>query len=150
MEELATSQPVGGSPPAWHRLLAWVAAIAATCLPWPGAMALARVYPAHRDIAVATAQCLVRGVGPALRELFTTARQDILVTNSLETHDVPAVNSHCNRSSRPLVHGGTELFELRAGAPIRHCTGTPPTSFSSPAYTPRAPWRTCATCSRPQ
>ncbi len=99
---------------------------------------------------------IVRGVGPALRELFTTARRDILITNayvilsdrsiqdlkamgergvrlrmltnSLESHDVPAVNSHYKRWRRPLVRGGAELYELRADAPIRHYTDTPPVS----------------------
>lgn len=97
---------------------------------------------------------IVRGVGPALRELFDAARQDVLITNayvilsdrsiedleamqargvrlrmltnSLESHDVPAVNSHYKRWRRPLVRSGAELFELRADAPIRESTDTPP------------------------
>lgn len=97
---------------------------------------------------------IVRGVGPALREMFDAAREDVLVTNayvilsdrsiedlqamrqrgvrfrmltnSLESHDVPAVNSHYKRWRRPLVRNGAELHELRADADVRGYTETPP------------------------
>ena len=51
-----------------------------------------------------------------------------MLTNSLESHDVPAVNSHYKRWRRPLVQNGAELHELRADAAIREYTDTPPVS----------------------
>ncbi len=97
---------------------------------------------------------IARGVGPALREMFLQAREEVLITNayvilsdrsiddlkgmrergvrlrmltnSLESHDVPAVNSHYKHWRRPLVRNGAELHELRADAPIREYTDTPP------------------------
>ncbi|MFN7276888.1 MAG: phospholipase D family protein [Betaproteobacteria bacterium] len=143
---------VAGSPrlsafPADSR--AWDAALAETA----GALLPGTARMVWDDVSSGE---IVRGVGPALRALFTSAREDVLITNayvilsersiqdlnamqargvrlrmltnSLESHDVPAVNSHYKRWRRPLVRGGAALFELRADAPIRHYTDTPPVS----------------------
>jgi putative cardiolipin synthase len=42
-----------------------------------------------------------------------------MLTNSLASHDVPAVNSHYRQWRRPLVEAGVELYEMRSDAAIR-------------------------------
>jgi putative cardiolipin synthase len=50
-----------------------------------------------------------------------------LLTNSLASHDVPAVNSHYERWRRPIVEAGAGLHELRPDAAIqREVVETPP------------------------
>ena len=36
-----------------------------------------------------------------------------ILTNSLASHDVPAVNSHYQKWRRPVIDAGANLFELR-------------------------------------
>ena len=54
-----------------------------------------------------------------LRRLTARGVRVRLLTNSLASHDVPAVNSHYERWRGPLVEAGVELHELRADAAIR-------------------------------
>jgi putative cardiolipin synthase len=42
-----------------------------------------------------------------------------ILTNSLESHDVPAVNSHYRGWRDDLINAGAELYELRADAAIK-------------------------------
>ncbi|MFN7572309.1 MAG: phospholipase D family protein [Betaproteobacteria bacterium] len=42
-----------------------------------------------------------------------------MLTNSLASHDVPAVNSHYKPWRKPLLEAGIELYEARADAAIR-------------------------------
>jgi len=42
-----------------------------------------------------------------------------ILTNSLESHDVPAVNSHYKGWRDDLINAGAELYELRADAAIK-------------------------------
>jgi putative cardiolipin synthase len=42
-----------------------------------------------------------------------------ILTNSLATHDVPAVNSHYKQWREPLLRAGVELYEMRPDAEIR-------------------------------
>jgi putative cardiolipin synthase len=50
-----------------------------------------------------------------------------LLTNSLASSDVPAVNGHYKRFRRPLIDAGVELFETRPDAAIRtELADTPP------------------------
>ena len=50
-----------------------------------------------------------------------------LLTNSLASQDVPAVNSHYKRWRKPLLKAGIELYEARADAAIRTTVAdTPP------------------------
>ena len=42
-----------------------------------------------------------------------------VLTNSLATHDVPAVNSHYKQWREPLIRAGAELYEMRPDAEIR-------------------------------
>jgi putative cardiolipin synthase len=51
-----------------------------------------------------------------------------IMTNSLASHDVPAVNSHYKKWRKPILETGSELFELRHDAEIRSSVAdTPPT-----------------------
>lgn len=50
-----------------------------------------------------------------------------VLTNSLASQDVPAVNSHYKRWRKPLLKAGIELYESRPDAEIRHTLAdTPP------------------------
>jgi putative cardiolipin synthase len=49
-----------------------------------------------------------------------------ILTNSLASHDVPAVNSHYQSWRRPLVEAGAELYELRSDPDIKAQVDTAP------------------------
>jgi putative cardiolipin synthase len=54
-----------------------------------------------------------------LRELSGRGVKIRILTNSLSSHDVPAVNSHYGPTRGALLAAGAELFELRADAAMR-------------------------------
>lgn len=49
-----------------------------------------------------------------------------ILTNSLESHDVPAVNSHYRPWRDDLIKAGAELYETRADAEIQSLVDVPP------------------------
>jgi putative cardiolipin synthase len=49
-----------------------------------------------------------------------------ILTNSLESHDVPAVNSHYQPWRDDFINAGAELYELRADAAIQSIVEIPP------------------------
>jgi putative cardiolipin synthase len=49
-----------------------------------------------------------------------------ILTNSLASHDVPAVNSHYQDWRDDLIKAGVELYELRADAAIQSIVDVPP------------------------
>ncbi|MCG6967344.1 MAG: phospholipase D family protein [Chromatiaceae bacterium] len=49
-----------------------------------------------------------------------------ILTNSLASHDVPAVNSHYQEWRDDLINAGAELYELRADPEIRGIVEVPP------------------------
>lgn len=51
-----------------------------------------------------------------------------ILTNSLESHDVPAVNSHYKSWRDDFIEAGAELYELRADAAIQSLVDVPPVS----------------------
>ncbi len=51
-----------------------------------------------------------------------------ILTNSLASHDVPAVNSHYQKSRMPIVEAGAELYELRRDPAIKSRVDTRPVS----------------------
>jgi putative cardiolipin synthase len=92
----------------------------------------------------------------AIRDLLATAREEVLITNayiipgehalarmrdqiragvkyrmltnSLASHDVPAVNSHYKQWRKPLLEAGVELYEMRHDAAVQPLLAdTPPT-----------------------
>ena len=57
-----------------------------------------------------------------LDQLAEQARNGVrlrLLTNSLASHDVPAVNSHYKQWRRALLEAGAELYELRHDAALK-------------------------------
>lgn len=62
-----------------------------------------------------------------LRELAARGVTVRILTNSLSSHDVPAVNSHYERWRKPILDAGASLHELRADATIQsELVDTPP------------------------
>ena len=49
-----------------------------------------------------------------------------ILTNSLASHDVPAVNSHYKKWRKPMVEAGAELYELRSDPAISSLVDTDP------------------------
>jgi len=49
-----------------------------------------------------------------------------ILTNSLASHDVPAVNSHYREWRDDFINAGAELYELRADAAIQSIVDVPP------------------------
>ncbi|MEE4174948.1 MAG: phospholipase D family protein [Xanthomonadales bacterium] len=60
------------------------------------------------------------------RELTERGVRVRILTNSLESHDVPAVNSHYRDWRDDFVQAGAELYELRADAAISSLVDVPP------------------------
>jgi putative cardiolipin synthase len=51
-----------------------------------------------------------------------------MLTNSLASHDVPAVNSHYKQWRKPLLEAGIDLYEMRSDAAVQPLLAdTPPT-----------------------
>lgn len=63
----------------------------------------------------------------AFRELHARGVKVRMLTNSLASQDVPAVNSHYKRWRKPLIDAGVELYESRPDAAVRTTLAdTPP------------------------
>jgi putative cardiolipin synthase len=60
------------------------------------------------------------------RELVQKGVKIKVVTNSLASQDVPAVNSHYGPWRKAILEAGVELYELRPDAAIKAQTDTPP------------------------
>ena len=61
-----------------------------------------------------------------------------ILTNSLASHDVPAVNSHYKQWRKPLLEAGVDLYEMRSDAAVQPLLAdTPPTRRSSWGCTSR-------------
>jgi putative cardiolipin synthase len=61
-----------------------------------------------------------------IRQLTERGVEVRILTNSLASHDVPAVNSHYRKWRRPIIEAGAELFELRADPAIKPRVDTAP------------------------
>jgi putative cardiolipin synthase len=62
-----------------------------------------------------------------LRELAARGVKVRILTNSLASHDVPAVNAHYEKWRQPILDTGTSLHELRSDAAIQaELVDTPP------------------------
>lgn len=84
---------------------------------------------ARRELLIANAYIIPTGRGIAmLQDLSARGGTAKILTNSLASHDVPAVNSHYKQWRRPILEAGAELFELRHDAAIAPLVAdTPPT-----------------------
>ena len=75
----------------------------------------AYIIPAERGISL-------------LRELDARGVDIKILTNSLASHDVPAVNSHYKHWRKPILETGAKLYEMRHDAAIQPLVAdTPPT-----------------------
>jgi len=69
-----------------------------------------------------------RGIG-ILRSLTDRGVRTRILTNSLASHDVPAVNSHYKKRRRDILQAGAGLYEMRHDAAIKpEVADTPPVS----------------------
>ena len=84
---------------------------------------------AQRELLIVNAYIIPaeRGI-TALRTLKQRGVTMKILTNSLASHDVPAVNSHYKRWRKPILVAGAELYEMRHDAAIQPLVSdTPPT-----------------------
>jgi putative cardiolipin synthase len=61
-----------------------------------------------------------------LQQLTDRGVKTRILTNSLASHDVPAVNSHYKYWRNDFINAGTELHELRAVVEIQAIVDVPP------------------------
>jgi putative cardiolipin synthase len=84
---------------------------------------------AAREVLVTNAY-IIPGEHAVARMRDQTARgvKIRMLTNSLASHDVPAVNSHYKQWRKPLLEAGIDLYEIRADAAVQALLAdTPPT-----------------------
>ncbi len=75
---------------------------------------------AQHELLIVNAYIIPIGRGmPALRELTRRGVEVTILTNSLASHDVPAVNSHYKRWRKPILETGAQLYEMRHDAAIK-------------------------------
>lgn len=82
---------------------------------------------AERELLITNAYIIPgeRGI-EFLRQLNERGVDVRILTNSLASHDVPAVNSHYEPWRDDIVGTGTKLYELRADAAIQSIVDVPP------------------------
>jgi putative cardiolipin synthase len=85
---------------------------------------------ARRELLIINAYIIPYDKGIAiLRERADSGARVRILTNSLASHDVPAVNSHYKQRRRDILEAGAELYEMRHDAAIRSTVAdTPPAS----------------------
>jgi putative cardiolipin synthase len=84
---------------------------------------------AERELLIVNAYIIPaeRGIA-ALEKLNDQGVEVKIQTNSLASHDVPAVNSHYKQWRKPILETGAELYEMRHDAEIQPLVSdTPPT-----------------------
>jgi len=84
---------------------------------------------AHQELLIVNAYIIPaeRGI-TALHMLKSRGVNMKILTNSLASHDVPAVNSHYKKWRKPIIEAGAELYEIRHDAAIQPLVSdTPPT-----------------------
>jgi putative cardiolipin synthase len=81
------------------------------------------------ELTIVNAYIIPADNGIAILDELTRRDVDIVIlTNSLASHDVPAVNSHYKGWRKPILKSGAELYELRHDAEIQALVSdTPPT-----------------------
>jgi len=88
----------------------------------------AMLETAKREVLITNAYIIPIGRGiPLLRDVTSRGAQVKILTNSLASHDVPAVNSHYKKWRKPILETGAELYETRHDAAIQSSVSdTPP------------------------
>jgi putative cardiolipin synthase len=84
---------------------------------------------ARKELLIVNAYIIPAEHGIAILRDLDAAGVDVrILTNSLASHDVPAVNSHYSQWRRPILEAGGELHEMRHDAAIKESVAdTPPT-----------------------
>jgi putative cardiolipin synthase len=105
-------------------------------LPVAGTIEHVMLEQIHLMLGVAQSELLIvnayiiptdRGI-TALRKLNSRGVEIKVLTNSLASHDVPAVNSHYKQWRKPILKSGAQLYEMRHDAAIQPLVSdTPPT-----------------------
>jgi putative cardiolipin synthase len=105
-------------------------------VPEPDGIHHVMVEQIHSTMGSATRELLIenayiipsdRGI-EALRDLKRRGVHMKILTNSLASHDVPAVNSHYKQWRKPILEAGSELYEIRPDAAIQPLVAdSPPT-----------------------
>jgi putative cardiolipin synthase len=87
------------------------------------------VSTAARELLITNAYIIPADRGVAkMAELSERGVKISVLTNSLASHDVPAVNSHYKQWRKPLLESGVKLYEIRPDAAIQsEVSDTPPT-----------------------
>ncbi|MEJ2522123.1 MAG: phospholipase D family protein [Gammaproteobacteria bacterium] len=82
---------------------------------------------ARQELLITNAYLVPAEPGIEFLEGLAQAGVDVkLLTNSLASHDVPAVNSHYEAWRDDILRAGAELYEFRADAAIRSLVEVPP------------------------
>jgi len=75
---------------------------------------------AGEELLVVNAYIIPSDQGVAiLRDLTARGVRSRILTNSLASHDVPAVNSHYKKWRKPILDAGAQLYEMRHDAAIK-------------------------------
>lgn len=90
---------------------------------------LAMIEAAQSELLIVNAYIIPTDSGIAALHKLNGHGADIkILTNSLASHDVPAVNSHYKQWRKPIIEAGAELYEMRHDAEIQRLVcDTPPT-----------------------
>ena len=84
---------------------------------------------AERELFITNAYIIPGPPGIEMLQRLSERGVDIrILTNSLASHDVPAVNSHYEPWRKPIIAAGVELYEQRADAAIQQSVDIPPVS----------------------
>ena len=82
---------------------------------------------AERDIDLINAYIIPgQGFIDGMKQLTENGVRIRILTNSLASHDVPAVNSHYKQWRKPIIESGAELYEFRADPAIKTLVDTAP------------------------
>ena len=82
---------------------------------------------ANEELLITNAYLIPGTAGIEFLQRLSDRGVDIrILTNSLSSHDVPAVNSHYEGWRDDLINAGVDLYELRADAAIAEIVNVPP------------------------
>lgn len=82
---------------------------------------------AERDIRIVNAYIIPdQKFIDGMRRIIDRGVEVRILTNSLASHDVPAVNSHYRKWRKPIVDAGAKLYELRSDPAIKPRVDTSP------------------------
>jgi len=82
---------------------------------------------AEKELLITNAYIIPGEPGIEFLRSLTERGVDVrILTNSLASHDVPAVNSHYEKWRKPIIDAGVSLYEFRADPEIKAAIDVPP------------------------